>query len=62
MSDVEFGEGRLVDEAIDLAIRLQNDPDNPVAKEMVQSWRARSEAHDASDADVKIDGTFSSRS
>lgn len=57
MSDVEFGEGRLVDEAIDLAIRLQNDPDNPVAKEMVQSWRARSEAHERLWMRmVKIDG------
>lgn len=46
MSGGEQGEGRLVDEAIDLAIRLQNDPDNPVAVEMVQSWRARSDAHE----------------
>lgn len=28
-------------EAIDLVIRLQNDPDNPVSIEMVRTWRAR---------------------
>lgn len=37
---------RLTDEAIDLAIRLQNDPDNPVAVEMVRAWRARSPEHE----------------
>lgn len=38
-------EDRLTDEAIDLVIRLQNDPGNPVAVEMVRVWRARSPAH-----------------
>lgn len=33
---------RLLDEAIDLIIRHQNDPDNPVALEMIRAWRARS--------------------
>lgn len=37
---------RLTDEAIDLAIRLQNDPDNPVAIEMIRAWRARSPEHE----------------
>jgi len=37
---------RLLDEAIDLIIRLQNDPTNPVAAKLARSWRARSEAHE----------------
>jgi transmembrane sensor len=37
---------RLTDEAIDLAIRLQNDPDNPVAIEMIRAWRARGPEHE----------------
>lgn len=37
---------RLTDEAIDLIIRLQNDPGNPVASEMVGIWRARSPEHE----------------
>lgn len=41
MSEAPPDEGRLTDEAIDLVIRLQNDPDNPVAAEMVRAWRAR---------------------
>ncbi len=32
---------RLLDEAIDLIIRLQNDPGNPVAIEMIRVWRSR---------------------
>lgn len=35
-----------MDEAIDLVIRLQNDPDNPVSSEMVRTWRARSPEHE----------------
>ena len=30
---------RLLDEAIDLLIRQQNDPENPVAAEMIRAWR-----------------------
>lgn len=41
MNDVTPGHSRLLDEAIDLVIRLQNDPENPVALEMIRSWRAR---------------------
>jgi transmembrane sensor len=37
---------RLVDEAIDLVIRLQSDPENPVTIEMVRVWRARSPEHE----------------
>ncbi len=32
---------QLLDEAIDLIIRLQNDPGNPVAIELIRAWRAR---------------------
>ncbi|MFL9824026.1 FecR family protein [Rhodoplanes sp. SY1] len=39
-------DSRLLDEAIDLMIRLQNDADNPVALEMVRAWRARSPEHE----------------
>ncbi len=40
------GADRLLDEAIDLIIRLQNDPDNPVAQSMIKGWRARSSRHE----------------
>lgn len=36
----------LVDEAIDLMIRLRNDPANQVAVEMARAWRARSPEHE----------------
>ncbi|GGF78371.1 iron dicitrate transporter FecR [Azorhizobium oxalatiphilum] len=36
---------RLFREAADLAIRLQNDPANPVSQEMVRLWVARGPAH-----------------
>lgn len=45
-------EDRLFEEAADLIIRLQNDPDNPVSIEMVQQWRARSPAHEQAWAEV----------
>lgn len=38
-------ERRLFREAADLAIRLQNDPANPVAVDMIRSWVARSPQH-----------------
>lgn len=38
---------RLVSEAIDIVIRMQNDPANPVPVEMARSWRARSQRHEA---------------
>lgn len=40
------GADRLLDEAIDLIIRLQNDPENPVAQSMINAWRARSSRHE----------------
>jgi len=43
---------RLFEEAADLAIRLQNEPANEVARELVQQWRARSPAHEAAWAEV----------
>ncbi|MCR4522673.1 MULTISPECIES: FecR domain-containing protein [Bosea] len=46
MRETEQDQDRLTDEAIDLVIRLQNDPANPVASEMMRSWRARSPAHE----------------
>ncbi|WP_341990158.1 FecR domain-containing protein [Azorhizobium sp. AG788] len=39
-------------EAADLAIRLQNDPANPVSLEMVRAWNARSPGHAAAWARV----------
>ncbi|MEJ8472496.1 FecR family protein [Roseibium algae] len=41
MSKVEQTDERLMDEAIDLAIRLQSDPENPVSLKVIQAWRAR---------------------
>jgi transmembrane sensor len=46
MSGAGPDQNRLTDEAIDLVIRLQNDPGNPVAIEMVRAWRARSPEHE----------------
>jgi len=40
------GADRLLDEAIDLIIRLQNDPENPVSQSMITGWRARSSRHE----------------
>ncbi|WCK05675.1 FecR family protein [Agrobacterium tumefaciens] len=39
-------EDRLFDEAVDLLIRLQNDPGNPVAIEMIRRWRMRGQDHE----------------
>ncbi len=41
MNETTPDQDRLLDEAIDLIIRHQNDPDNPVALEMIRAWRAR---------------------
>ena len=46
MNEAGAERARLVDEAIDLVIRLQNDPDNPVAGEVARAWRARSPEHE----------------
>ncbi|MCQ4160506.1 FecR domain-containing protein [Roseomonas sp. GC11] len=45
-------ERRLFREAADLAIRLQNDPANPVSQEMVRAWALRSPRHAAAWASV----------
>ncbi|WP_441235453.1 FecR family protein [Bradyrhizobium sp. 930_D9_N1_4] len=45
MNDAEPDQQRLLDEAIDLVIRLQNDPENEVVLDMIRAWRARSPAH-----------------
>jgi len=37
----EQEEDRLFEEALDLVIRLQNDPDNPVALDLARNWCAR---------------------
>ncbi|QPC45327.1 FecR domain-containing protein [Kaustia mangrovi] len=39
-------------EALDLIIRLQNDPDNPVARDLVRRWRARGPRHEAAWAEA----------
>ncbi len=41
MNDATPQPDRLLDEAIDLAIRLQNDPDNALSLRMIHAWRAR---------------------
>jgi len=41
MNETIPDQNQLLDEAIDLIIRLQNDPGNPVAIEMIRAWRAR---------------------
>lgn len=46
MSEKKPNPERLLDEAIDLIIRLQNDPENPVALQLIDDWRARSDGHE----------------
>lgn len=46
MNEIMPDQARLLDEAIDLMIRLQNDPGNPVSIEMVRAWRARGPLHE----------------
>lgn len=41
MNETTPDQKQLLDEAIDLIIRLQNDSGNPVAIEMIRAWRAR---------------------
>ncbi|MGO1076530.1 FecR family protein [Inquilinus sp. CA228] len=42
----------LFEQALDLVIRLQNDPGNPVARDLLRNWRARSPRHEAAWAEV----------
>ncbi len=37
---------KLFEEALDIVIRIQDDPDNPVAQELVNRWRARGPEHE----------------
>lgn len=46
MNETSPQEDRLFEEAADLMIRLQNDPANPVSREMVRRWRARGPAYE----------------
>ncbi len=48
---------RLFQEALDLVIRLQNDPDNALALDLARAWRARGPEHEAAwDEAVEIHG------
>lgn len=46
MSEPHTDQNQLLDEAIDLVIRLQNDPDNTVSGDMIRAWRTRSPLHE----------------
>ncbi|WP_337182663.1 FecR domain-containing protein [Shinella sp.] len=46
MNETTPDQERLLDEAIDLIIRLQNAPGNLVAIELIRAWRARSPRHE----------------
>lgn len=46
MNETTPDQERLLDEAIDLIIRLQNNPGNPVAIELIRAWRARGPQHE----------------
>jgi transmembrane sensor len=52
MTEAPTEDRRLFREAADLAIRLQNDPANPVSIDMVRTWVARSPRHEAAWARV----------
>ncbi len=52
MTDETSHDDKLFEEALDLIIRVQGDPSNPVARELVQRWRARSAEHEAAWAEV----------
>ncbi|MEP9380648.1 FecR domain-containing protein [Aquabacter sp. CN5-332] len=52
MNEAAPEEDRLFEEALDLVIRLQNDPSNPVSHEMIRRWRARGPDHEVAWAEV----------
>jgi transmembrane sensor len=53
MNQAQPGEDdKLFEEALDLIIRLQNDPTNPVPQELIRRWRSRSPDHEAAWAEV----------
>lgn len=47
MTDDAPDDDKLFEDALDLIIRLQNDPSNPVTRDLVASWRARGPSHEA---------------
>ena len=47
MTDDASNDDKLFEEALDLIIRMQNDPANPVTRDLVHRWRARGPAHQA---------------
>jgi transmembrane sensor len=52
MTGEEPHDDKLFEEALDLIIRFQSDPTNPVARELVQRWRARGPDHEAAWTEV----------
>lgn len=52
MTEEEPHDDKLFEEALDLIIRLQGNPANPVARELVQRWRARGPEHEAAWSEV----------
>lgn len=46
MNDIVPDKDRLLEEAIDLLVRMQDDPDNGVSADLIQAWRARSPLHE----------------
>lgn len=46
MEDDVSEEDRLFDEAVDLLIRIQSDPENPIAVEVARRWLSRGAAHE----------------
>jgi len=57
MNDDMPDHDRLLDEAIDLMIRRQNAPENPVTAEIIRGWRSRSAQHEMAWARVaKVHG------
>ncbi len=58
MTETTPDQDRLLDEAIDLIIRYQNDPDNSVTAEMIRTWRARGPLQEEAWARIsKVHGT-----
>lgn len=52
MTEKQSKADRLFEEALDLIIRLQEDAKNPVANELIASWRARGPDHEAAWAEA----------
>lgn len=52
MTEEQSRADKLFEEALDLIIRFQEDPKNPVANELISRWRARGPDHEAAWAEV----------